>query len=173
MERASNLSSEEELLNLKNEGKIDEEEYQQLLSSMKKSSLENTKVSGSLKIVGWLFIIFGIISLIDLVSSILNNRLNFNLGVICLFIGWGLLKRYYQWRIVALVFLWFCFISFPLVSMLYLNEPRLGFSVSFLDERVSRNPLSIFVFNLIAIVPLALIYHVLIKPEIKALFKKQ
>ncbi|MBN1975320.1 MAG: hypothetical protein JW787_16900 [Sedimentisphaerales bacterium] len=167
-----NSTSEQQLKQLLDEGKINEEEYQQLLSSINKPKQVNTKIPGSLKIVGWLFIFFGIISLFDFISSILNNRHNYNLGVICLFIGYGLLKRYYQWRIVALVFLWFCFISLPLVSMLYLNEPYLGFSVSFFGERVSRDPLSIFVVNLIVIVPLALIYRILIKPEIKALFKK-
>ena len=38
MENISNVSSEEELLELRSEGKISEDEYQQLLAAMKKSS---------------------------------------------------------------------------------------------------------------------------------------
>lgn len=45
MENASNISSEEELLQLRNEGKLSEDEYQQLLAAMRKSSPNKKGVS--------------------------------------------------------------------------------------------------------------------------------
>ncbi|MEJ2704940.1 MAG: hypothetical protein P8Z79_21085 [Sedimentisphaerales bacterium] len=47
MESTENLSSEEELLKLKNEGRITEEEYQDLLSAMRKSPSESHPVAGN------------------------------------------------------------------------------------------------------------------------------
>lgn len=46
MENASNISSEKELLQLRNEGKLSEDEYQQLLTAMRKSSPNEEGVSG-------------------------------------------------------------------------------------------------------------------------------
>jgi hypothetical protein len=46
METVSNVSSEEELLQLRDEGKISEDEYQELLAAMKKPSAREQKTSG-------------------------------------------------------------------------------------------------------------------------------
>ena len=43
MENISNISSEEELLQLRNDGKISEAEYQELLESMNKPASDITK----------------------------------------------------------------------------------------------------------------------------------
>lgn len=45
MENVSNISSEEELLQLRNEGKISEEEYQQLLNTMRKPLSDDVAVA--------------------------------------------------------------------------------------------------------------------------------
>lgn len=47
METVSSVSSEEELLQLRDEGKISEDEYQELLAAMKKPSAREQKTSGS------------------------------------------------------------------------------------------------------------------------------
>ena len=56
MENASNISSEEELLQLRNEGKISEAEYQDLLATMRNSRPDNAGESatmGANKIMSW------------------------------------------------------------------------------------------------------------------------
>jgi hypothetical protein len=52
----------------------------------------------ALKIVAYLSIFYGISSIIDIISSLLTNRVSFNLGVIELFIGLGLLRGSKTWR---------------------------------------------------------------------------
>ena len=46
MESISNVSSEEELLQLRNEGRLSEDEYQQLLAAMRKSLPNEEGLSG-------------------------------------------------------------------------------------------------------------------------------
>ena len=56
MENVSNVSSEEELLQLRNEGKISDAEYQDLLIAMRNSRLDNAGESatkGANKIMSW------------------------------------------------------------------------------------------------------------------------
>ena len=56
MENVSNVSSEEELLQLRDEGKISEEEYQELLIAMRNSRPDNAGESatkGANKIMSW------------------------------------------------------------------------------------------------------------------------
>jgi len=56
MENVSNISSEEELMELRNEGKISEAEYQELLIAMRNSRPDNvgeSEIKGSNKIIGW------------------------------------------------------------------------------------------------------------------------
>jgi len=56
MENVSNISSEEELLQLRDEGKISEEEYQELLIAMRNSRPDNvaeSETNGANKIMSW------------------------------------------------------------------------------------------------------------------------
>lgn len=56
MENGSNISSEEELMELRNEGKISEAEYQDLLIAMKNSRPDNvgeSETTGANNIISW------------------------------------------------------------------------------------------------------------------------
>ena len=71
MKNVSNISSEEELLELRNEGKISEAEYQDLLETMKKASrsrgeklvpeIDKTKSKRKLGIIAFVLMLMGII----------------------------------------------------------------------------------------------------------------
>src|SRR5438128_6680105 len=63
----------------------------------------------SLKVVAWVFLIFGILSAIEIISSLVAGKLSLNFGVLGIFIGRGLLRLSPGWRTVALICLWFMF----------------------------------------------------------------
>jgi hypothetical protein len=173
-----NFTSEQQLTQLLKEGKINEEEYEQLLSSMNKPPSENpslgtsekSKIPVSLMIISSLFIIGGILAAINIITSLMNNHVNLNIGVLCLFIGWGLLKLNRGWRICALVFLWTCFIGFPTVSIFYVTQASSGFNVGIFGHPAPRDPTIILLINISAFLPLLWIYWVLKSPRIKSLF---
>jgi hypothetical protein len=73
-----NVSSEQELLKLREDGKITEDEYKQLLEAMKKSSVHNSRgnTSGKRKYLRWTI---SIISLI-IVTAILLSLGIFSIG---------------------------------------------------------------------------------------------
>jgi hypothetical protein len=110
MESISNISSEEELLQLRNEGKISEAEYQDLLAAMRKSPAKDTKEAMqaasfiSLKDVPWqIWIVVAILTLEGVGNLLYIQKQPLALiwlGAKCLFI-FGLLKR---WRWVFCLF---------------------------------------------------------------------
>jgi hypothetical protein len=178
MEKIPNVSSEEELLKLREEGKINEGEYDQLLSAMNKSAedsasheiIEKTKIPLSLIIVACLFISGGIFACIEMVSTIMQGRVHISITVIGIFIGWGLFVLSRGWRICALVLLWILIICIPVISLFYLNQPSSGFYVSIFGNKLPREPILILLLNVLCLLLLLWSYWVLTRPQIKSLF---
>jgi hypothetical protein len=173
-----NVTSEQELKQLLEEGKISQDEYEQLLSAMSKhpsgnlplSVPERPNIPAPLKIVAWLFIIGGIFACIDIVTSLRKGHVNLNLAIIGIFIGFGLLKLHRGWRTCALVFLWIFFIGIPIISMFYLTQPSSGFYIHIFGQPLPRNPIIILLIDIIIFLLLLWMYRVLIRPEIRSLF---
>jgi hypothetical protein len=173
-----NVTSEQELKQLLEEGKISQDEYEQLLSAMSKhpsgnlplSVHERPNIPALLKIVAWLFIIGGIFACIDIVTSLRKGHVNLNLAIIGIFIGFGLLKLHRGWRTCALVFLWIFFIGIPIISMFYLTQLSSGFSIHIFGQPLPRNPIIILLIDIIIFLLLLWMYRVLIRPEIRSLF---
>lgn len=69
------------------------------------------EIPRDLKIVAYLFIIFGIIVLIEILLDLINAHLNINFGVLQLPCGIGLLRLRRGWRTAALILLWFGLIA--------------------------------------------------------------
>jgi len=113
MQNVSNISSEEQLLRLRNEGKISEAEYLNLLGAVKQGTPSEggviwpgaSEIPLSLKVVAVLFIISGIFSVIEVVVDLMHSHINIHFGVLCLFVGPGLLRLRRGWRTCGLVFL--------------------------------------------------------------------
>jgi hypothetical protein len=61
------------------------------------------KLPMAVAVTAWLFIAMGILALIDVVVALWNDRVNLNLAVAGVFIGWGLLRRIALMRSVALM----------------------------------------------------------------------
>ena len=125
----------------------------------------------SLKIVAWLFLITGIFSAIDIILAIAQKSISINFGILGIPIFWGLLNRRSGWRICGLVLIWFVLIVIPIVFIASLlgNEPAY-FEV--FRIRISRIPR--WVASVVCVPFFLLVlweYRVLVRPDIKALFK--
>jgi len=131
---------------------------------------DDRQMPASLKVVAILFIIGGILSVIDVIGSFLHGHININFGVLGLFIGPGLLALRPGWRTCGLVFLWIAMIGLPLVTVLMLGlSGPLDFKV--FGQKIGHASKE---FGLIlAIVMWALAvwqYRVLTRPDVRRLF---
>ena len=81
------------------------------------ANLSNSAAPRSLKIVAYLFLIGGIFSVIDTVVELFIGRLSFNLGVLIIVIGLGLLRfnpRSLAW---AMFFTWIGLVFLPIAAV--------------------------------------------------------
>ncbi len=79
----------------------------------------------SLKVVALLFIICGILSILEMIGHLISGHININFGALGVFVGPGLLKLKRGWRTCALVLIWFAMITLLIVSVvaLFLTQP--------------------------------------------------
>jgi hypothetical protein len=61
---------------------------------------------GTLTAVAWLFIVFGVMSILQLIFKLLHGQFSIDTGVLGVFVGPGLLRGSRGWRTCALVLLW-------------------------------------------------------------------
>lgn len=129
MEDIPSVSSEEELVALRDQGKISEAEYEELLGAMRRSASDQyrppagtpAKAPTSLKIVAVLFIIGGVLAVIEILAALARGGININFGVLGLFIGPGLLRFSRGWRTCGLVFLWIGLVGLPIIFLIGLT----------------------------------------------------
>ena len=76
----------------------------------------------ALKVVAVLFIVGGIIAVIDVLGALGHSHLNITLGVLGLFIAPGILALRPGWRTCALVFLWIAVIGIPIAVVFMLGH---------------------------------------------------
>jgi len=124
----------------------------------------------SLKIVAGLFIFSGICSVIDVIISLMHGNVNFNFGVLGLFIGPGLLRLRPAWRTCALVFIWIAMIVVPLATLLMLVNPG-PIDISIFGRKVGH---ASKVFGVLIGVVLFVLtiwqYRILTRPDVRRLF---
>lgn len=95
-----------------------------------------------LKVVAWLFIVGGVLAVIEIIVSLMNNHININLGVLGIFIGLGLFKLKAGWRTCALVFIWLTLIILPVFAILSIVDPsKLHYRI--LGQNVGRAPVPV------------------------------
>jgi len=123
----------------------------------------------SLRVVAGLFIFSGICTAVEIAVSLTRGHINLNLGILCIWIGFGLLRHNRTWRTWALVFLWFGMIALPAFSLMALSRSMLDFKL--FGVPVGEVPSALAVFF---VVPLFMLtvweYRVLTRPGIKSLF---
>jgi len=178
MQYGEHVSSEEELRRLRDAGKISEAEYEELLGAMRKSGSDDYgRAAGrrgnaptALKIVAVLFIIGGVLAVIEILVALTHGRININFGVLGLFIGPGLLKFSRGWRTCGLVFLWIALVGFPIIFLIGLTGTVPAHFTVF-GMRMARIPSWLVSVGVIPFFALVLWqYRVLTRPYIRRLF---
>ena len=131
---------------------------------------DDRQIPAPLKVVAILFIVGGILSVIEVLVSFVHGHININFGVLGLFIGPGLLALRRGWRTCALVFLWIAMIGVPLFTVLMLGHSGpldfkvFGQKVGYVSKEFGL---------IIAIVAFGLAlwqYRVLTRPDVRRLF---
>jgi len=78
------------------------------------------QIPTALSIVSYLFLISGIASVVDMIVRLTRGELYLTLGILGVWIFFGLRRFSPGWRICALVFIWFGLILGPLVAIIAL-----------------------------------------------------
>ena len=134
---------------------------------------EFRSVPTSLKVVAVLFILSGVASLVDVILSLFQGTLNFNLGVLGLFIGMGLLRLNPTWRVWALVFTWIAIIGAPIIGLLFLFLPGpLNFTLFGQPAGQAPKAAGVAVAAVIFLVALWQL-RVLTRPDVRELFQRR
>jgi hypothetical protein len=121
----------------------------------------------SITIIGWCFILFGLLAAVNVIGASWNHRINLDLNVFALPIGIGILQRRAMARRWALIVLWIA--TFELI----LGLGVVAFNGGLVDANIFGRP--------IGSIPVALVYvssipflaliiwqqHVLASPDVK------
>lgn len=124
----------------------------------------------SLTIIAWLFIIVGLLSAWDVISGFWQHRLSLNLGVLCIFLGRGLLQfrpAALSWAVFLTVLGLFSLAAFLIIGFFSSGEVRLWNEVFTGRQRV----LVIVSFAAIYATLLAWMIRVLTRRDVKELFQ--
>lgn len=124
----------------------------------------------TLKIVAALFVLSGVLAAVEVLVSLAGGHVSLNLGVLCIFVGYGLLRLRPGWRTCALLFTWITLLVAPVLVLLVLFGDCPAYFKAF-GQRVGSAPPELaavvgtrfFVFGIWQ-------YRVLTRPEIVRLF---
>ena len=123
----------------------------------------------SLRIVAGLFVLAGLLTVVDIVVKLFHDHLDLNLMLLCLWIGPGLLRHSPTWRKWALAILWFSFFALSLLILLALLRSPLDFKIfGYPTAPVPTIPTLLFLLALFLLTLWQ--YRVLIRPDIHCLF---
>ena len=130
----------------------------------------NQSIPTSLKVVAALFILGGMISLIEIIVSLMNHRISLNFNVMCVFIGAGLLRCSPTWRGWALAFTWLALLGVPLIGLFFLAAPGpLDFRL--FGQNIGQVPKAAwFAVAVPAFLTALWQYRVLTRPDVRTLF---
>lgn len=133
--------------------------------------MSSNSIPQSLKIVAYLFIITGLLSAFEIVQALFNNEVSINIGILCFFIGIGLLNLAPIARTWAIVYLVFGSILLFLFIVLLFTQPS---SLKLLELDISLIPLYFVLPIWVIIAGLTYWqYQVLSSAKIKRLFNNQ
>ena len=83
----------------------------------------------ALMIVAWLFILGGILSILQILYLLTQSQLHIDTGVLGVFVGPGLLRWSRGWRTCALVLLWFGMILSPILLVMTLGASSMNLNI--------------------------------------------
>ena len=123
----------------------------------------------ALKIVAWLFIATGILSILQILYLFTQHQLHIDTGVLGVLIGPGLLRWSRGWRTCALVFLWFGMILCPILMFMTLSANSMNLNIFGINFGPAPTAVDFFV----GILMFALViweYRVLVREDIRGRF---
>jgi hypothetical protein len=123
----------------------------------------------ALSIVSYLFLAFGLWTLIDMAVGSMTGRLNFNFGILGIWIFGGLRRYSRGWRTCALLFTWLYLFIPPIVIIYYFFGAPAYWQV-FGHRFGSVSPLWSIVIAIVAFILALWQYWVLTRPDISRLF---
>ncbi len=131
------------------------------------------ELPAALKVVAVLFIVGGVLAVVEVIVAFAHGRISINFGVLGLFIGPGLLALSQGWRTCAVVLLWIAMIVIPLVALFMLIAPGPA-DLRVLGQSVRRVPKPVaLAFAAFGFWLAWWQYRVLTRPAVRALFGLQ
>ncbi len=135
------------------------------------AGLSDSTVPRPFKAVAYLFIVFGIFSLVDTVAELFLGRMVFNLGVLYIFVGQGLLRRHPRWLAWAIFCTWTGLVSMPIAAVISLYMPSRLQHLSFFGLNSGQAPHGLcFVLSAAAFAFCCWQYGVLKSNQVRLLF---
>lgn len=128
------------------------------------------KVPTALKVVAALFVISGVFDAVEILVSLVDSHINFNLGVLGIFIGRGLLRFRSGWRTCALVFTWLALVFGPLFAILAASGDFPTYFELFGQRIGDAPPAIVGLFFIIFFAIAVWQYRVLTRRDVAALF---
>jgi hypothetical protein len=124
----------------------------------------------ALKIVAWLFIASGILTIVQTIILLTEGQIHFDLCVLGVCIGPGLLQFSRGWRTCGLVFLWIGLIVGPLVMLMMLSASG-SINVNFFGVNFGSAPMPVGLFFAALGYSLTIWeYRVLVREDIRSRF---
>ena len=131
---------------------------------------ESTKIPTALRVVAYIHLVMGILSVVEFFVLLLHSKLSLQFGILGIPIFFGLLNLRNGWRVCAMVLLWFGLIVFPIVFILGLSGAVPSYFEIF-GIKIARLPGWVVSFGTIPFFLLVLWqYRVLVRPEVCRLF---
>jgi hypothetical protein len=133
-------------------------------------AVKERQLPTSLTVVAVLFIIGGVLAVLDIIASLTQHRIEFNFGVLGFFIGPGLLRLSRGWRTCALVFTWIGLIVTPIFLLALFDAPGPLF-FTFLGTPAGTVPKMLWMVFIVSMFLLCLWqYRVLTREDVRELF---
>lgn len=127
----------------------------------------------SLMIVAAIFVLGGLSSVLNVLISLANGRIRLDLGILGLFIGFGLVRFSPGWRTCGLFFIWLTMIGAPIFGLLFLAQSAPP-TMKLLGQQIGHAPKTTGVLLAAFVFVVAFFqYRVLNRPAIRELFSKQ
>ena len=125
----------------------------------------------SIPIIGWCFILFGLLAAVNVISGALDHRINLDLNLFALPIGIGILQRRALARRWALIVLWIA--TFELIVGLGLVALKGGpIEANILGRSIGSFSVTIVYLWLIPFLAVIIWQqHVLARPDVKQQFR--
>ncbi|MFG0249484.1 MAG: hypothetical protein ACF8OB_11410 [Phycisphaeraceae bacterium JB051] len=124
----------------------------------------------SLKVVAVLFIICGVLSILEMIGHLINGHININFGALGIFIGPGLFKLKRGWRTCGLVLIWLVMITALLVSIVgfFISAPA---TLNIFGQAIAQVPAwTLSILGMVFFAVALWMYRVLTNHQVRRLF---